>query len=159
MCLRISFSIRRLSGRLHFVKKSKSFYVHTVHSCRNTMETDICILGRIHGSFRRPPTSSIFLDELWRMFQTRGSFTTAWGKIQQGSDVLPVVGYSWHLLNLPSRTKLWCMLQLRGQILYTPPISTLSLYVLCDLSHDISNIAESGQGRCRKRLVHTYKGK
>jgi hypothetical protein len=33
-------------------------------------------------------------------------------------------------LYLLLRTKLWCMLQLRGQI-YTPPISSLPLYVLC----------------------------
>ncbi len=41
---------------------------------------------------------------------------------------------------------------------YTSLISTLSLNVLCDLSHDISNIAESGQGRCHIRPVPTYKG-
>ena len=37
-------------------------------------------------------------------------------------------------LYLPSRTMLWCIgtLQLRGQIGYNPPISTLPLYVLCD---------------------------
>jgi hypothetical protein len=34
-------------------------------------------------------------------------------------------------LYLPSRTKLWCSLQLSGQILYGHPISTLLLYVLC----------------------------
>jgi hypothetical protein len=35
-------------------------------------------------------------------------------------------------LYLPSRTKLWCTLQLKGQI--HPPISTIPQYVLCGMT-------------------------
>ncbi len=37
-------------------------------------------------------------------------------------------------LYLPSRTKLWCKLKLRGQVHYSP-ISTLPLNVLCEYKH------------------------
>ncbi len=50
-------------------------------------------------------------------------------KLAQPGDGVGV--HAHHLsVYLPSRTKFWCTLQLRGQIHY-PPISSLPLYVLC----------------------------
>jgi hypothetical protein len=63
----------------------------------------------------------------WRTFHHDGKISPSWW--WWGAHAHPFSLY------LPSRTELWFTLQLRGQILYTPPISTLPLYVLCSSSY------------------------
>ncbi len=75
-----------------------------------------CCIHRVH----RVATATF-----WRTFHYDGKISPGWW----GGG-----GLHAHPLSLfqPSRTKLWCTLQLREQILrYTHPISTLPLYVLC----------------------------
>ena len=66
----------------------------------------------------------------------RVAIVTVWHTLHQDEKINPA-WWSWRVarpspsLFLPSRTKLCCTLQPRGQVHYTLAISTLPLYVLC----------------------------
>ncbi len=67
-------------------------------------------------------THRVAIATFWHTFHPDGKISPAWWG--RGVHAHPLSLY------LPSRSKLCCTLQLRGQIHY-PPISNLPLYVLC----------------------------
>ncbi len=78
--------------------------------------------GRVEGEHKVQSTQS----GKWPLSAVHSIMTVKSAQPGEGGGVhaLPLSLY------LPSRAKLWCTLQLRGQI-YTPPISPLPLFVLC----------------------------
>jgi hypothetical protein len=77
----------------------------------------------------------VAIATFWRTFHHDGKMAQSFGGA--GGHALPLSVY------LPSRTTLWCTLQLKGQIQYTLTISTIVypyMYSVCGIHCEYGNV-------------------
>ncbi len=126
---------KKFFSLLFTVTSTNGFYPPPHPSSKSGLKL-VCSVNIVYGNLKsensldyaqKPLRNCMFMNSA-----SGGKISPAWwGWKLHAYDAHPLSLY------LPSRTKLWCTLQLRGQV-NNPPISTLPLYVLC--GGDRSNI-------------------